>query len=151
MPVLLNLQNGDFVAREYFKNVYYNSSRQKYEYKVEETYPFEVYVHYETQQDEDPEFLIDLRRFVQRQASGDAVYCKTEKNYWYAWNHGRVKSQYELDYSQIQHHYWIINFELESDMTMFKLIKPNLVVTEMSKFHPDCDYHNDENTKKYGY
>ena len=151
MPVLLNLSNSSFIAKEYFKNVYYNSSRGKHEYKVAETYPYEVYVHAETQADDDPEFLIDLRRFVQRQAAGDAVYQKVEKNYWYAWNHGHVKSQYELDYDQIQHHYWIINFELESDMTMFKLIKPTLVVTEMSKFRPGYDYHTDENTKKHGY
>lgn len=152
MPVLLNLYNGpDFPAREYFHNVYYDGSRQRYVYKVEETYPFKVYVHVETQDEVDPGFLVDLRRFVQRQASGDAVYSKIEKNYWYAWNYGNVKSQYELDYSQIQHHYWVINFELESDMTMFKLIKPTLVVDEMSKFRPDYDYHNDENTRKHSY
>lgn len=152
MPVLLNLYNGpEFTAREYFKNVYYDSSRQRYKYVVEDTYPYEVYVHVETQADDDPDFLIDLRRFVQRQAAGDAVYHQVEKNYWHAWNHGRVKSTYDLDYRQVQHHYWVINFELESDMTMFKLIKPNSVVSEMSKFRPDTDYHTDENTKKHGY
>jgi hypothetical protein len=151
MPVLLNLSNSSFIAREYFKNVYYNGSSRKHEYKVAETYPYEVYVHVETQADDDPEFLIDLRRFVQRQAAGDAVYQQVEKNYWYAWNHGTVKSTYELDYDQIQHHYWVIHFELESDMTMFKLIKPMLVVTEMSKFKPGYDYHTDENTKKHSY
>lgn len=151
MPVLLNLSAGDFVAREYFKNVYYNSSRQKYEYKVTETYPFEVYVHYETQDEDDPEFLIDLRKFVQRQAGGDAVYYKTEKNYWYAWNHLRAKGEYDLEYTQIQHHYWVINFEFESDATMFKLIKPTLVVNEMSRFRPDYDYHNEKNTKRYSH
>ena len=36
-------------------------------------------------------------------------------------------------------------------MTMFKLIKPMLVVTEMSKFKPGYDYHTDENTKKHSY
>ncbi len=150
MPRLIDLsrfKNDNHNASEYFKNVYWNSQVQRHEFDVALTYPHELYVHGPTQMDDDPDFFLDLRRFVERNATGDTVYRYKSMGYKWCWNMKDAKHDWDRSYSDISHGYWILNFEEEGDMVMFKLRKPTLVSDRMSKFHPQCDYHDETNTR----
>jgi hypothetical protein len=152
MPRLIDLSritNEAHNVAEYFKDVYWNSQGQRYDFEITHTYPHELYVHGPTQKDDDPSFLLDLRRFVERSAAGDVVYRYKNMGYKWCWNMKDAKYDWDRSYSDISHGYWILNFEEETDLVMFKLRKPNLVTDTMCEFHPQCDYHDDENTRKW--
>lgn len=152
MPRLIDLsrfKDKEHNASEYFKDVHWNSQGQRYEFDVSLTYPYESYVHGPTQKDDDPHFLLDLRRFAERHANGDIVYRYKNMGYKWCWNMKDAKHEWDRSYSEITHGYWVLNFEDEGDMVMFRLRKPTLVSDHMSQFHPDCDYHNDENTRRW--
>lgn len=151
MPRLINLQklNTDcFYAPEYFKDVHWDSYRNRLTYDRTQTYPYEAYVHGPTQAEVDPHFILDLRRFAERKAAGDVLYFKKDCNYKWCWNIDTAP-EWDRSYSSITHSYWVLNFEDEGDMTMLKLLKPNLLTNTMSKFHPGYDYHDETNTRTW--
>lgn len=135
---------------EFFRGVRYDGyGRGHHSFDIKMTYPYETYVHGPTQKEDDPDFLLDLRRFVERRAAGDVVYHYKNMGYKWCWNHKDVKNDWDRSYTDISHGYWVLNFEEQGDLTMFKLHKPNLVTDHMSKFHPRCDYHDDNNTRNW--
>lgn len=152
MPRLIDLarlKNDNHNFCEYFKGVYYRGYDRGYSFEVSDTYPYETYVHGPTQEEEDPEFLLDLRRFVERVATGDVVYRYKSMGYKWCWNIKDAKHEWDRSYSEIKHGYWILNFEEEGDMVMFRLRKPNLTTDTMSKFHPGYESHDEDNTRNW--
>lgn len=134
---------------EYFKEVHWVSYKDRYEFNVTSTYPHEAYVHGPTQEEKDPCFILDLRRFVERRAVGDVVYRYENLGYKWCWNLKDVKHDWDRSYTNISHGYWILNFEEAEDLVLFKLVKPNMITDKMRDFHPDYDDHNKHNTRDW--
>lgn len=152
MPRLIDLsrlKKENHNLSEYFKEVQYNGYDRGYSFNVASTYPYEAYVHGPTQEEDDPHFLLDLRRFVERQAIGDVVYSYKNMGYKWCWNMKDAQHEWNRSYSEVKHGYWILNFEEEGDLVMFRLRKSDLITDSMSKFHPQCDYHDDSNTRNW--
>lgn len=152
MPRLIDvsrLKEENHNLHEFFKGVSYDGYGRGHTFDIAMTYPYETYVHGPSQKEDEPNFLLDLRRFVERQAAGDVVYHYKNMGYKWCWNMKDAKHDWDRSYSDISHGYWILNFEEAGDLTMFKLHKPGLVTDRMSKFHPQCDYHDEDNTRSW--
>lgn len=140
---------GTYSPKEFFADARYDHYKQRWDFDVSKTYPHEIYSHLQTIDEEDPCYLIDLRRFVERKAQGDVIYSEKHLGYKWCWNHREAKGDWERKYSDIAHGYLILNFENHEDMVMWQLMKPSLTTREMLKFHPGYDYHNEANTSKF--
>lgn len=122
-------------------------SGRNYKFNIKNTYPFEIYMHEDTYGKEiTNEILIELRRFVERRASGDVIISYEDKSHVWCWNANEAKTEWERNYSDVRHRYIVLNFECIEDMTTWKLMYPDYVADQMSEWHPA--YSQSENCKK---
>ena len=146
MPQLLFLSQfqptGDLNPNFYFKKVSSLNYGKTFKFDIKLTYPYETYMHEDTSNKEITcEILLDLRRFAERRASGDIILSHVDLSHVWCWNASRAKGNWDRDYSDIRHHYIVLNFEYKEDMITWKLMYPEYVTDEMSKFHPEYIEH----------
>jgi hypothetical protein len=131
---------GDLNPYEFFIDCYKSRQDQRFEFTIETTYKFPAYVHADV---ESKEWLINLRRFVDRRATGDAIYEYKNLDYRYCWNASTAKGSWDKKYSNVTHGYWVIHFEDESDMICWKLANTDITSDSLSITHPDYPTHVD--------
>lgn len=144
-----NVRYGTHDPKEFFSNASYDSYRERWIFDVSATYPHILYSHIQTVDEEDPCYLLDLRRYVERKAQGDVIYSNIDLTYKWCWNLKSAKGDWDRKYSNISHGYFVLNFENKDDLVMWRLMKPNLTTLETSKFNPRYDYHDEVNTTSY--
>lgn len=127
----------------YFPDAYYNSRHEIWEFDVKKSHPYTSFAHVDHVKD-DPLFFINMRKFVERSASGDVIVQLKNLSYKWCWNARRAKNQNDREFSDIQHSYWEFNFEFQEDLDMWKL-KSNIMTDIPAKYHPDRTDHTDFN------
>ena len=149
MPRLIDMQRIDNVnLREFFTNVRYSSYKKCWEYDIDTVYPYTAHAHAQTILESDTTFFIDLRRFIERTAYGDAVYSYHSMDYSYCWNK-ETASSWDQKWDRITHGYWSFYFECNEDLVMWRLKKPALMTDTLSRYLPDHDWHTESNTRNW--
>lgn len=152
MPKLIHLNrfSGDrsgLNPLEYFVDCRWDTYSDRWDFDVSSSFPYEAYTHIQTLEETNHKtYLIDLRKFVERQATGDVVYDKMNLGYKWCWNVDEAKSTWERNYTSIRHSYWVFHFESLQDLDMWRLIKPTLIVEAPCRFNPLYTDHNENNT-----
>lgn len=144
MPSLVYLDN-HINIHEYFPNARWDSQYSKYRFTIEDEYPFTAYVLV----DRHDRIQKDVRKYIERYGHDDVLYYSIDKSYSYCWNFDSVKSTWDQKWDKIHHKYWQFSFGDEKDLTMLMLKYSNTFFLEMHEFHPDYDYHNELNTRKW--
>lgn len=141
----LNTEN-DYVFSEFFSKTRWVNGHNRPD--IEHDYPHMCVIH-QSVLEQDPRILIDLRRYIERSAHGDAVYFTIRKEYKYCWNYDTAKNDWDRNWDNVRNDQWQIYFERSEDLTMFKLMKPGMLHDKIFEFHPDYDYHTKENTRSW--
>ena len=141
MPDLIHISefhNGTRDPRQYFVNAstrgYGNDI--KWTFNVDESFPHVCYVHSHRGFNSiegiaENKFMIELRKFSQRNASGDIILSHCNKDFHWCWNSKEAKSKYDRKYSEVRNRYWVLNFEFKEDMLAWKLSTTDLPVTDV--------------------
>ncbi len=146
MPRLLCLSSEEYVVSEFFSKMKWSNGKDRPD--IEHDYPYVCYVHHSVTE-YDPKIIMDLRRYIERSAHGDAVYYYNHNEYKYCWNYDTAKNDWDRNWDNVRNYYWTIYFECMEDLTMFKLKKPGLIHDAPFEFHPEYDYHTKENTRRW--
>jgi len=115
---------------------------------IAELYKYRSYIHFYDIGDENL-WKISLRKYVERQATGDLILSKTNNNYFWFYNI-EPEYDYQKKYYYIENYYYVLNFELEEDLIQFILINSDIVSSEIHKLHPDHrNFTTEEIEKRY--
>jgi hypothetical protein len=141
MPRLISFKD-DYNVKEYFPNAYcgYNN---RWELHEDKEYPFIAYMHQDV---DDKRLLKNIRCYIERYGKDDVFYSRLDCGYSYCWN--TEKAEWDREWSQISNCWYKFYFGDERDLNTL-LIKYDDIKLQKTEYHPDHDWHNKENTRKW--
>lgn len=118
----------------------YLSSNCYWHYDMDADFSYQSYIHIDnldtSDQSYNTSFWIPLRRCVEREYTGDVFYQYKKMNYKWCWN-SDATSDYQREYNNIKHGYWVFYFENDEDQLMFHLKFGDMTADKTYRFHPN--------------
>lgn len=159
MPELIHIgefNNGTRDPRQYFVDAYTRGygNEARWIFNVDKSYPYICYIHSHRSFDiiegeAANRIMIGLRKFAQRQASGDIIISYESKDFHWCWNANEAKGSFDRKYSEVRNRYWVLNFEFKEDLLAWKLSTTDVPFTDkMLDRLPEYD---EKDCSKYPY
>jgi len=142
LPQLIYLDATKFEIYEYFPNAS-RGYNQQWDLRLEEEYPYHVYAHTE----DDARILKNVRKYIEKRGIDDVFYGKIDKSYSYCYNIEKANS-WDQNWDRVTNHWWKFSFGSDVDLNML-VLQHQCLKSEMTDFHPEYEWHNETNTRKW--